>query len=399
METTTKMNNSLYTFISRVKELIILLYNYALYLLANVIPKDKKLWVFGAWYGDKYADNPKYLFQYVNQYHPSIRAVWLSRNISIVTIVKSFGYESCYVYSRLGLFYSLRAGCAIYCQSLQVDMLPYMNTTKIIKIQLWHGIPLKKIGYDHKQYSTSKLSLKNTIFPYTLDSHTMMIAASSEDRRNFSSSFKMPLSKIHVTGYPRNDCIVSGNKKASILPTKILYMPTFRDLKLDEDAIFRQYNFDVRNISETLNRLNAKLFIKLHPAFNIDADLKSEIMNESGIELLSENDIYDTIIEYDILITDYSSIFFDYLLTDNPIIFSPFDLDRYMELNRKLYYAYDEVTPGPKCKNWTHVMEWIEIFLDDRNIYSDERKKVKNRFHQHQDSDSCRRVMESILSL
>ena len=56
METTTKMNNSLYTFISRVKELIILLYNYALYLLANVIPKDKKLWVFGAWYGDKYAD-------------------------------------------------------------------------------------------------------------------------------------------------------------------------------------------------------------------------------------------------------------------------------------------------------------------------------------------------------
>jgi CDP-glycerol glycerophosphotransferase (TagB/SpsB family) len=127
------------------------------------------------------------------------------------------------------------------------------------------------------------------------------------------------------------------------------------------------------------------------------------IKNYSNIKAVHdkdiEQDIYSVVPDYDILITDYSSIFFDYLLSDNPIIFAPFDYEKYITKDRELYYDYDEVTPGPKCKNWEEVLEWIVKFKENPNLFKKEREEVKNRFHKYHDGKNCERVYEEIIKL
>lgn len=110
-------------------------------------------------------------------------------------------------------------------------------------------------------------------------------------------------------------------------------------------------------------------------------------------------DIYNVLGKYDILITDYSSIYFDYLLTDRPVIFFPFDYEEYVAYDRDLYYDYDLVTPGPKCKTWDEVCEWITRFKEDPSLYKDERAKMKDKFHVYKDGNSSKRVFEEIIQL
>jgi len=99
------------------------------------------------------------------------------------------------------------------------------------------------------------------------------------------------------------------------------------------------------------------------------------------------------------LITDYSSVYFDFLLTDRPIIFAPFDYDSYIAKDRELYYDYDKVTPGPKCKDWDEVLDWIEKFKTNPSLYQKERAKAKDKFHKYKDNKNSRRVFKEIVEL
>jgi CDP-glycerol glycerophosphotransferase len=94
-------------------------------------------------------------------------------------------------------------------------------------------------------------------------------------------------------------------------------------------------------------------------------------------------DIYETINRYDCLITDYSSIYFDFLLTNKPIVFSAFDLEVYKKNERQLYFDFDEVTLNPNCLNWTEVIERV-IDLKENDM-TDEYKQayflLKEKFH------------------
>jgi len=96
-----------------------------------------------------------------------------------------------------------------------------------------------------------------------------------------------------------------------------------------------------------------------------------------------EQDINNILKLTDILITDYSSIYFDYLLLDKPIIFAPFDFEDYLVKDRELYYNYDEVTPGPKARNWNEVLISLKEAIENPEKYKKEREKIKNIFHKY----------------
>jgi CDP-glycerol glycerophosphotransferase len=98
--------------------------------------------------------------------------------------------------------------------------------------------------------------------------------------------------------------------------------------------------------------------------------IKSEYIQflESKIEL---NEIIQ---DYSIVISDFSGLYIDYLLTNRPIIFAPFDYEKYITKDRELYYNYNKVTLGPKCKNWDEVLEWIIKFKANPKLY---KKSVK----------------------
>ena len=116
-----------------------------------LVPKNKNIWIFGSWFGEKYIDNSKYFFEYINEKHLNVRAVWLTRSKKVLKFIRNRGYEAYLTYSIKGCWFSIRSGVAIIAQVLRTDLNHYAlsNGTKII--QLWHGIPLKKIMYDSKR--------------------------------------------------------------------------------------------------------------------------------------------------------------------------------------------------------------------------------------------------------
>ena len=389
----------------KIKKLFIYTAMLPLYWLSYLIPKDKNLWVFGAWFGERYADNSKYLFEYLNKYHPEIKAIWLTNSKTVYSSLRKKGYKVFLTKSLSGIWLALRAKLAVVCQSKKEDLYPFINGNKTPVIQLWHGIPLKKIGYDdtlysykHKKFRFEKL--KKIIFPFLEENYALFIATSEETKKIFSHAFKIDIEKVKVTGYPRNDTLLLKNQSIKGNVIKIIYLPTFRKDRGEEIDLFEPYGFNVEKMDPILKELNAEIYIKLHPVNNIPKRILNQIHSSNKIKFLeSYVDLYEILNKFDILITDYSSVYFDYLLTDKPIIFAPFDIDEYQKQDREFYYEYDEVTPGPKCKNWDEVLEWIKKFKENPNLYSEERKKIRDRFHKYQDGKSCERVYQEIRKL
>lgn len=95
-----------------------------LYMFTQLFPKNKNLWVFGAWFGDKYADNCKYMFEYMNKNHPEIKIVWLTRNKKIVDKLSSAGMASSHFWSLTGLLTAMRAGVVVFSHAVTGDFVP-----------------------------------------------------------------------------------------------------------------------------------------------------------------------------------------------------------------------------------------------------------------------------------
>ena len=368
-----------------------------LYWLSYIIPKDRNLWVFGAWSGERYADNSKYLFEYINKNYSEIRAIWFTRNKDVYKLVKSKGYEVYYGYSLQSVLLGLRASCSIFVQSNLSDCMPFLNNKKTKLVQLWHGIPLKKIGYDDNlsTHRERRFLLRNIVFPFLKENYSFIIANSNEDEGNFITAFRNK--SVKITGYPRNDLLFQKVKRGKFC--NIIYLPTLRGNTGDEIDLFSNFGFDVSKIDDFLLKNHCILNIKMHPVNQPNKEMLEQIKIMNNINFIIEKDATEMLMFADILITDYSSVYFDYLLTDKPIIFAPFDYDDYIRKGREFYYNYDEVTPGPKCKDWNEILTWIEKFKNDPTLFSKERKIMKNRFHKYQDGRSCERVYNEIINV
>lgn len=388
-----------------------------IYWISCIIPKNKDLWVLGAWFGHKFADNSKYLFLYIKREHPEIRAVWLAREANVVNDLRGMGYEAYMAYSLKGSLISVRAGCIIISTSFN-DVNRYIigGAKKII---LWHGTPLKKIVYDDEISLRWRKRQKNLIIdillklsPYPVADCDICISPSEEVSLKFASAFAKPKESIRLTGYPRNDAFFNvpwqADKDAfysmKIRQTTrcqylITYLPTHREAGLkDTEYLFSSYGFNADDLDRLLQRHNAAFVIKTHYYNQFDnaiSEMSQRIFRPSDSQL---PDIYPLLTATDILITDYSSVYFDYLLLGRPIIFAPFDLEDYVKRDRELYYDYDTVTPGPKAKNWPEVLDLIEkILIEDE--WKERREKICRRFNEFRDGKSSSRVFEEIRKL
>ncbi|MDD2467651.1 MAG: CDP-glycerol glycerophosphotransferase family protein [Desulfobulbus sp.] len=378
-------------------------------IIAGLLPKRENLWVFGCCRGTKYAENAKYLFEYVNERHKNIQCVWISKDKNIIEMLRKRGYRACGFLSLQGLWGAARAGVAIITHRGNCwdgDLPFFCISKKTLLVQLWHGIPLKKIAFDDRLFSyafdESSWSFKLRTFaakllPFLLrvEHPSIVIATSSETRDILSQAFRVPRESVLITGYPRNDQLFRNNQRDDNFQ-KILYLPTFRGQEGASFDPFENQAYGVDDLNTFLVEKGMHLHIKLHPFNRISSMLQKSIDTASNLTVLLTDDIYEELAIYDVLITDYSSIYFDFLLTGKPIIFLPYDMDRYTQMDRQFYYRYENVTPGPMARNWHDV----SLILADLNLISEryrkQYKQVLDRFHQFKDGNSCQRVFMAI---
>jgi CDP-glycerol glycerophosphotransferase (TagB/SpsB family) len=234
-----------------------------------------------------------------------------------------------------------------------------------LKINLWHGIPLKKIQrdnlFDHVRNPKNRWGkIRWWLRRVSDEKPSDYILAPSEFLRPiFESAFATK--RVIICGYPRNDKftalriqdVVTDNEKEMMeyirLKRKecrtVFYLPTFRD---SETGFFDV--IDTERLRAFLERENLLLVVKLHPKSKLVENFK-RLSGNHILVLDPMEDPYPVLTLTDILVTDYSSVYFDFLLTGRPIVFFPYDLKEYLSDTREFYFNYDEFTPGKKVYN------------------------------------------------
>ncbi|HUS50748.1 MAG TPA: CDP-glycerol glycerophosphotransferase family protein [Candidatus Paceibacterota bacterium] len=367
------------------------------YLIGFIIPKNDKIWIFGSWKGEKYNDNPKALFEYIKKEKKDIRAVWLTKNDTILDILKEKGYEVYKTNSIKGIYCALISGVVILCSAISdLGVYSFLFPWKKKIIQLWHGTPLKRLDISDRVFSVGERMLSSLFVKYLGRPFDIIISACDLNKKIYSKTFNIPVEMVKITGQPRNDKIFIREKQKSS-GKKIIYLPTWREYDTNLD-LFEQFGFDAVRVDGALEKMGAELFLKFHMNESEKNKYFIQIIKHAKrIKLLEIDDIYDVLGAMNVLITDYSSVYFDYLLLDRPIIFAPFDLEIYQK-KRGLYYDYETVIPGPKARNWTDVMTYVEQAITN-DTFREARKIVNKNFNYWQDGKSSERVYEEIVKI
>jgi CDP-glycerol glycerophosphotransferase len=243
-------------------------------------------------------------------------------------------------------------------------------------IHLGHGTPLKNIGMLEKNLSY----LKKIYYRLIRTNISHAVASSLYFKKIIAEFIGLPENKILIAGQSRNDqlFVSSDLNIKSIVRQKnaknIIYAPTWRQSA--KIKIFPFEDFSVQEMSKFLIENKIHIFIRIHPNFqdNIKNDLLT-IPNIYSFPVDTYTEIMDYLNEFDLLITDYSSIYFDYLLLNRPIIFLPYDYDSY-EKEVGFTVPYNEFTPGYKPSTMKDFKDAIYTSFYGKDDFEEERIKL-----------------------
>jgi len=209
-----------------------------------------------------------------------------------------------------------------------------------------------------------------------------------------------------VTGLARTDAYIKPLNNKYIIDLKnridgplIAYLPTHRNYgKHEKDYVDIMQNLEY--INEILKDNNIYMLYKPH--FNELVNLDSRIFKYDHIIIPEDDecmsDVYAFTPYCDLLITDYSSVYLDYLLVDKPIVFFIYDFEHYTNSERDFYYDYNQVTPGPKCYTWIDTINEA-LRLLKKDDMAEQRSKTCVFFNQYKDGNSCERIYQEVSSI
>jgi CDP-glycerol glycerophosphotransferase len=365
-------------------------------LLNLFIKPDPNFWLFSSSSNSCFDYNSKYLFEYILRKYPNIKCKFvINDDVKREKLRVEYGDHFIETKTLKGIRCTLMAGVWLPSAGLPIYLL--FSGRKRIIFNLWHGTPLKRLFFKEKNMGTIQRAL---IKLFHSRNYTYITASSSQLINIYASNFGVKPYKIKVLGQPRNDllCIERDRHKwlkrkyKQLLPYRkiILYAPTYR--KFGETEIFPFSDFNPEILSGFLEREEIILFLRYH---QYEAN---ETMNYSGrIQYINQDkveDINEVLNIFDLLVTDYSGIYLDYLLTLKPMLFLPYDLEEY-SAKRGFNFDYHTHTPGPKPSTLKDFMFEVKKLFDDPEYYADERKRLNDYFNEVK-GNSSRRIVQFI---
>lgn len=363
---------------------------------------DMYTWVFSSVDNCYYNYNSKYLFEYVKEHLPQITPLFVINEENLRReLSEQYGKEYFIeTESKEGIRRVLEAGVWFTSAGLPVYGTGLAKNRLIVN--LWHGVPLKKIALmDPNLKKAARIYFKK-IFS---ENYTWILTTSRELVPVMAKSFQVSEDRLRVWGQPRNDCIFAPPDRKQILEDVypdlpeykkvVLYAPTFRDY--GNTRLFPFEDFDKKVFEDFLEQEKILLLLRLHikEAAAADAYVSSRIRRFGSEEA---GDVTGMLGMFDLLITDYSSIYIDYLLTDKPLMFLPYDRERYLD-GRGMNFDYDEVTPGPKPETMKEFMMEIKEFMNGEDSWKKERDRVNLKFNEVKEpcsSNICNQVLLEI---
>lgn len=360
-----------------------------IHFLSKFVPKSKNLIVFGGENGQGFRGNTKYLFLAMEQ-NPAIECIWISKNDQVASELSNKGYIAYKHLSFKGIVAQLRAKLVIHSHSINDDF----SKTFLggaISYNTWHGVGLKKVWGANKGtfsykilHEESRIKRLFGIFVVkTNQAKTNYVVSTSDAVTSYyPETFIVPKENILQLGQVRNDVFFKDTDEDLAIPDwirnekVIMYMPTHRKLgKLDTDI---NLVFDFQALNELCDRTGHKFLIKRH--MYSSGQVPTRYRNI--IDISDETFDPQLLLKYtDVLVTDYSSCYTDYLLLDRPVLFYSYDLDTYLQKSNEMYFNYFDVTPGPKANDFNELLYEMNKAIDDPSLYQEDRKRVLDIFY------------------
>src|SRR5690606_19582101 len=288
------------------------------------------------------------------------------------------------------------------------DYYPLVYPLKIKKnselIQLWHAVgAFKKFGYSRSGKPGGPLVTSRDHRNYT-----KVIVSAESVRPFYAEGFGVPMENVVPTGIPRTDIFFDNEYKRKIsemlyrkypfIKNKkvILYAPTFRG-NGQQSAFFPFKQLDLVKIYNALKE-DCIFIIKMHPFVKDRIDIPDEFKHVIFDFTHSKENINDMLFITDILVTDYSSVCFEFGLLNKPMIFYCFDLEEYTAA-RDFYTPFKEFVPGPICTNSNELIDSINVLKKENTL---DQSHFTSKYFDHFDGKSTKRVtvmIEKILKV
>jgi CDP-glycerol glycerophosphotransferase len=335
------------------------------FILIGFLPVKKRLIIFESFLGKQYSDNPRAIYEYLKKNHPEYEMYW-SIDKNFRQKFNEINIPIIYRYSLKWLFLMPRAEYWVTNSRLPLWFKKPKHTTYL---QTWHGTPLKKLALDMKEVHMPGTTTENYKANFYKESRNwdFLISPNPYSTEIFKRAFQFE-KPILETGYPRNDFLINNNNQETINKIKdtlgipknkkvILYAPTWRD---DEFFTKGKYKFTLHlDLEKTQKSLSNEFVILLRMHYLIANSVDIQKYKNFVFDCSNYEDIRELYVVSDILITDYSSVFFDFLCLKRPIIFYTYDIDTYRDKLRGFYFDIESNAPGPLVKTTDQVIEAI----------------------------------------
>lgn len=367
-----------------------------LFKLYKLAPMDEDLIVFESGLGRQYGDSPRYIYEELLRQGDTRRKVWVYSGKHrftdpLTTTVKRLSPEY--------FWYLARAKYWVNNQSFPHYV---KRRAKGIFLQTWHGTPLKQMALDIREVHGRDEGYLERVTRATRQwSH--LISPSGYTSEIMRSAYAFSGEAVEL-GYPRNDILTGSGvaeheqrvREELAIPSgvkTVLYAPTFRD---DAASTRGKFRFDLPMDLEEFDRrfgqdtvLMLRMHVLVSNAVSIPEHLSHRIMDVS-----SHPDIQELYLASDVLITDYSSVFFDYSLLRRPIIFYAYDLENYRDNLRGFYLDYESALPGPIVEEEGDLWDTLSAALTGEELPGVDREDFIQKYAPHDDGNAARRVVE-----
>lgn len=362
---------------------------YLIHPFSYLVPRSKKKIAFGSYRGS-FDGNAKYLF--IEMSGKGENAVWVSGSRATVRFVRSLGLRAEWVFSPRGAWRALRSR-TWFVNSYTSDILWALSGGANV-INLWHGVGLKRTEYNATAGPMYDRYIRKTFrqaffHPEAYRKPQYLVTASDFQTPMFASAFRVPESRCLKCGYPRNRILVCSEEDrqkhiATFEPEPVrafiekirqfkevwIYMPTWRD---SQRNVFAQ-NMDLTRLNSVLEKRGAALLLKPHP--NTVPDNLYGLPNVLTID--PDVDVYPLLPYTDVLITDYSSVLYDYILMEGKgVVLYLYDRDQYVK-DRDFYFPFDENVIGKKANTFEELLEAVKQGVEP--LDEAERKAMVNKF-------------------
>ncbi|WP_424475203.1 bifunctional glycosyltransferase/CDP-glycerol:glycerophosphate glycerophosphotransferase [Oceanobacillus kimchii] len=348
--------------------------------------------------GKSYSDNPKHIYEYMINNNMNYKYVWSVRE------KKDIPGNPMQV-ERFSLRYFYYLAKAKYWVS-NARLPKYLTKREgNVYLQTWHGTPLKTLVFDIKEIHSADPKHKESFY----DESRKWDYLNSPNQYSsdiFRSAFKYDKEMLEF-GYPRNDILYTKNNEKDINMLKdkigipkgkevILYAPTWRD-----DEFFSRGNYkfslhlDLKKMQEKFGDTHILMLrTHYHIANSIDvSEFEGFVYDRSKYD-----DIAELYLVSDMLITDYSSVFFDYAHLKRPILFYTYDLEKYRDDLRGFYFDMEKEVPGPLLRTTDEVINSVENIDDINTKYSHTYQKFYDKFCQWDDGRASEKTVNTVFN-